>query len=399
MRKLILLAVFAAIASQPARGETVAQLQRILTAARASHRSDTQIARQISRLDLSERLTDATLGHLTADFASFPETAESLQLLADKSAFLMPPAKEIPATPPPDDSAQRQMLDAARSYVAQTLPLLPNLLATRTTRYFDDSPQQLTKNAWPVSAGLHLVRTSSEEISVRTDQRAMSSAAEPVIKGSEAQAELTSWGEFGGVLGMVVGDATKGSLSWSRWESAAATPVAVFKYSVPRPFSHYQLDGFSPEQFGQVDSSSGTLGMKPSLDIPRVRPYHITPGYHGELWLDPATGTILRITVEADLKSRDPVKQADTLIEYGPVSINDHSFICPVRSLTLHLEPVNPNDTTGAAPILQLNDIQFTNYHRFASTSRILTDAQQQPDVPLPGSTGPPDSASQPPIP
>ncbi len=106
MRKLILLAVFAAIASQLAKGVTVAQLQRILTAARASHRSDTQIARQISRLDLSERLTDATLGHLTADFASFPETAESLQLLADKSAFLMPPAKEIPATPPPDDNAR-----------------------------------------------------------------------------------------------------------------------------------------------------------------------------------------------------------------------------------------------------------------------------------------------------
>jgi len=135
--------------------------------------------------------------------------------------------------------------------------------------------------------------------------------------------------------------------------------------------------------------------MRPSLDIPRSKPYHITPGYHGDLWLDPATGTILRITIEADLKGRDPVKRADTLIEYGPVSISGHSFICPVRSLTLHLDPVNPNDTTGAAPILQLNEIQFTNYHRFASTMRILTGAQQQPDFPSTGSTGPPDSASQ----
>ena len=400
MRILILLAALVAIAPPAPTRVTVAQLEQILTTACAAHKSDTQIVRQIRLLELSERLTETTLGRLTADLASFPETVQSLQLLADQSIFLMPPASEIPAIAPPDDYAQGRVLDAARSYVAQTLPLLPNFLATRTTRYFDDSPQQLTKNAWPVSAGLHLVRTSSMEISVRNDQRVLSSAAEPLVQGKEAQAELTSWGEFGPVLGMIVEDTAKGSLSWSRWESSAATPVAVFKYSVPRPFSHFQLDGFSPEQFGQVDSGGGVpgggiLGMRPSLDIPRSKPYHITPGYHGDLWLDPATGTILRITIEADLKGRDPVKRADTLIEYGPVSISGHSFICPVRSLTLHLDPVNPNDTTGAAPILQLNEIQFTNYHRFASTMRILTGAQQQPDFPSTGSTGPPDSASQ----
>ena len=49
------------------------------------------------------------------------------------------------------------MLDAARNYVAQTLPRLPDFLATRTINRYDDSPQALKKGAWPVRAGLHLV--------------------------------------------------------------------------------------------------------------------------------------------------------------------------------------------------------------------------------------------------
>jgi hypothetical protein len=65
--------------------------------------------------------------------------------------------------------------------------------------------------------------------------------------------------------------------------------------------------------------------------------------------------------------------RADTLIEYGPVAIGDRSFICPMRSLTLRMDQVNPNETTGATPLLRLNETKFTNYHRFGSTVRMLT--------------------------
>ncbi|MGA3034386.1 MAG: hypothetical protein ABSD70_13945 [Terracidiphilus sp.] len=311
----------------------------------AAHRPDQEIARRITNLELSERLTESTLNRIVSDFAPGAQTKAALQLLADQSAFLDPPPSELPSIPPPDVSAQQRMLDAARSYVAQTLTSLPNFLATRTTNRFDDSPQRLTENAWPIRAGLHFLGTSSREISVRDDQGVMSSAAERVVKGKEAQAELTSWGEFGPILGMLMEDTANGTVSWSHWEKSAAAPVAVFSYSVPRPFSHFQLNGFVPQLFGQFDSSGGVLEVKPGLDAPKTTPYHITPGYHGELWLDPATGTILRITIEADLKGRD---------------------------------------TAGAAPILQLNETLFTNYHRFASTARVLTDAQQRPGPPLP---------------
>jgi hypothetical protein len=329
-------------------------------------------------MELTERLTEATQERLTKNLALDDRVAQALHLLADQSAFLDPPASELPAIAPPDAAAQQRMLKAERAFVMQTLPRLPNFLATRTTERFDDSPQELTANAWPIRAGLHRVGSSSSEISVRNDQGIMSSAAPLAVKDEEAQAGLTSWGEFGPILAMILDDTANGKVSWSRWERAAAATVAVFKCSVPRSSSHFKVNGFLPAPWGQVESTSinsihGGLGLKPGLDFSKAAAYHITPGYHGELWLDPVTGTILRITVEADLIGRDPAKRADTLIDYGPVSIGDSTFICPVRSLTLHMDPINPNDASGAAPLLQLNETKFTNYHRFASTMRILT--------------------------
>lgn len=380
MRILLLLVAYLAIAPPAPTRVTAAQLEHTLTTARAAHKSDTQILRQLRHLELSERLTDATLGRLTTDLESFPETTQFLQLLADQSAFLNPPASEIPAIAPPDAVAQKRMLDAARSYVAQTLPLLPNLLATRTTRYFDDSPQQLTKNAWPVSAGLHLVDTSNREISVREDQETLSPSADSSARESahrkQSQSELASWGEFGPMLTMIMADTANGKVSWSHWEQAAAGPVAVLSYSVPQAFSHYVVAGSTPQNGSVEDSPHSPIGLQQGPDISRTTLYRITPGYHGSLWLDPATGAILRISIEADLKDRDPVKRAGALVEYGPVSIGERSFICPMRSLTIHMNPINPNDLSGSTPLLKLNENLFTNYHRFASTTRILTEGQ-----------------------
>jgi hypothetical protein len=50
-----------------------------------------------------------------------------------KIVFLGPPASELPSAAAPDDAAQQGMIEAARTYVAKTLPQLPDLSAIRTT--------------------------------------------------------------------------------------------------------------------------------------------------------------------------------------------------------------------------------------------------------------------------
>jgi hypothetical protein len=49
------------------------------------------------------------------------------------------------------------------------------------------------------------------------------------------------------------------------------------------------------------------------------------PAYHGEIAIDPASGTIFRLTIQADLRSRLPMGISDIMAEYGPVVIGGNT--------------------------------------------------------------------------
>jgi VWFA-related protein len=96
------------------------------------------------------------------------------------------------------------------------------------------------------------------------------------------------------------------------------------------------------------------------------------PAYHGTLSLDPETGAIRRITVEAGITGTDVVKRADIAVEYGSVDIGGRSYICPLRGLALSVDHYHPG-LRLQEPIARINEVRFVNYHKFGSTSRILS--------------------------
>ena len=392
-QRLILLVLLASLTSIAGASKhvTVAQLEQALTAANSAHRADAEIARQIGGLELSERLTDATAERLAVYLDAGSQAALALQLLADQSAFLDPPATEIPSTAVPDDATQQRMIKAARSYVAQTVPRLPNLFATRTTNRYDDGPYEVKKGGWPVRSGLRLVSTSSREISIfdeRTNQSTNASSA-----NWQDQSGLVSGGEFGSTLSMILSDTVNGKVGWSHWEQSPTGQLAVFHYSVPSSASHFEvvnslqrhtsLEGTARTSVGSRQGSG--IETRPSGGGSNTSTFLSTPGYHGSLWLDPVKGTILRITMDADTKGSAQFKRAAIMVQYGPFQIGESQFICPVRSLALflavngaNLDPLTrmPVD----APTQWLNESLFAGYHRFAATTRIVQDtATSQP--------------------
>ncbi len=373
------------VASLAAR-VTVEQLTQTLTADVGAHKPDAEMARQIAGKELSERLTEATLARLAATLNADPQAALALQLLADQSVFLDPPASELPPSPSPDDAAQQRLLEAARSYVAQILPRLPNLLATQTTNRYDDSPQEAKKGDWPIRAGLHLVDTSSREISVYQETANRSAMVASALW--QKQIGLTSGGEFASTLGMILTDTLRGKVTWSHWEQIAKGQAAAFHYSVPRSASHFEIIGSlqrqaapegAPAQIG--NSTVSGIGVRPSAKSSNSSTFLTTPGYHGSLLLDPATGSILRVTVEVDAKESVPFQRAAIMVQYGPVQIGNSEFICPVLSvaLSMALSGAYPDPIThlpGDAPTLWLNESMFTAYRRFGSTVRVVPGAQ-----------------------
>jgi VWFA-related protein len=409
MRRLILLAVLAAVAlpACAAKPVTVAQLEQMLAAEIAAHHADADVARKIGALDISERLTGATLDRFAARIALGPRTALALQLLSDQSSFLDPPASELPATEPPDAATQERMLDAARDYAVQTWSRLPNFFVTRSTHRFDDTPEVLRQGEWPVRVGMHPVGNTSRQITFRDGKEVEdSAAATPAAVAADAQeVGLRSWGEFGPAPTVVLSDMAKHRATFSHWEVTAGGLAAVYRYEVPREASHYAVTYSFLNQVVVGRTQFGYSGRDRSAqqvaNIPRskeVQAYSETPAYHGTVAIDPATGAVLRITIEAELSSGDPLLRAATMIEYAPVTIGERRFICPVRSLAISLEPggmsrcagssqvalngvgddsawQSPLGRCGKENVLLINETGFAEYHRLGSTARILTEA------------------------
>jgi VWFA-related protein len=359
---------------------TIEQLQAVLTEASARHKPDAKIAQQIGGFELSERLSEVSLNKILAQLGTSSQAANALQILADRSAFLDLPPKELATTAAPDPDDQQKMVTLARAYVAQTLPGLPNFLATRTISRYDDSPQAIKKNGWPVRAGLHLIDTSSREISVRDERENQSPTQGSAIW--REQFGLISGGEFGTMLGMILADSAQGKLSWSHWEEGATGPVGVFQYSVPKPASHFEVIGSRerPDTVGIGGVTRGSrisrTGIQPG-DPSNTMLVHTKPSYHGAIWLDPRTGSVLRLTMEADSKDGVPFQRAGIMVQYGSVEIGDSKFICPLSSLALSVAVPGPQDATQDNPTEWLNITRFSGYHRFASTTRILADASE----------------------
>jgi hypothetical protein len=95
----------------------------------------------------------------------------------------------------------------------------------------------------------------------------------------------------------------------------------------------------------------------------------VYPGYHGEIAIDPATGTILRLSLIADLTGPYQSLQNAIEVEYAPVEIGDRAYICPMHSVAFSKVPVagtTPNAPSGTVTVqTQMNDVVFSQYHLF----------------------------------
>lgn len=423
MKKLaaFALALLMAHPALAAKRVTVAQLDQTLAAANAAHRPDADLARQLGEIELNERLTDTTLNRLATRLTLGPRTALALQMLAYQSAFLAPPASELPANPSPDAATQQRMMDAARNYVIQTVPHLVNFFVTRTTSHFDDTPQVLVAGNWPVRAGLHPVGTTTLESTFRDGQESQQ-LLPPSTRQPQTEAGLHSWGEFGPALAVVLTDTIKGKIAFSHWEETPSGPAAVYRYAVPKSASHYVVNYCclldDPSVSRRMATGAALVTPDPLLVPPAENTsshaFREMPGYHGSLAIDPASGAVLRITIEAELNGSDPLTRAATLIEYGSVSIGNQSFICPVRALALSTQdaPAHPQAAASpgdwgnalarpaSGPSLLLNETRFTDYHRLAATARIVPGnsnaARQQNAEPEAPATAPENKAPSP---
>jgi hypothetical protein len=382
MRRLVVLFVVAlfvlsAAAEKPAAVSKISVLQLEQVLAADKDKPDAELAQQLLNMELTERLSTAGLARLKALLPG-DKAQEALVALADSSVFMPPPASETPADAAPDAAAAHQMLAHIVEYVNTTVRQLPNLIATRDTAGFEDRPQEDVQGATGLTTliylPLHVVSRSSVVVTYRDRQEVLDQRMSKGKAHGPREQGLETAGVFGPILTAVVGDALKGKITWGRWETDASGKEAVFNYSIPKDKSSYVV------RFCCVNP--GVSDVYDSV-------FHETAAYHGEIAFEPATGAILRMTVEAEMPPNEVVSTAGMYVEYGPVEIGGKTYTCPVRNVSiLKAHTTQPphgmqmaSNNQGPAKTF-LNDVAFGQYRRFGSETRILTGDGLAPNQP-----------------
>lgn len=343
-------------ASHAATPVSVAQLEQFLTSSRAAKEKDAAIAEQLSQVILSEELTGPTLARLVARTNPGPKTMEQISVLAAESVFHAPPAEELPKLAAPDAAEQGRIVQAARKYVNETLPLLPDFLAVRVTDCFDNTIAQGKPKHGKPKTQIHFVREYRNEIGYR-DGREFDPATSEGLSETPI-AGLSTWGEFGGILKVALDDAFNGHVVWDRWQNSDGSTVAVFRYEIPEASSHYAVD-FCCYQL--------------SLENGIMYPFHARPGYRGEIFIDPSSGAIERITLQAELKGSDPMTASEIAVQYGRVEIGGKWYVCPIRGIAVSvIRNLLMRAVDGVGQEKHTNLVKFTDYRKFGSTVRFL---------------------------
>jgi hypothetical protein len=97
--------------------------------------------------------------------------------------------------------------------------------------------------------------------------------------------------------------------------------------------------------------------------------------YHGEIVVDPANGTIMRLSAKADFKAPCEQARAAILVEYALDAIGDRRYVCPVKGVAFSKMPAFQEQTKSEIPnvrshgraersgIYPLSPVSYPNAH------------------------------------
>jgi hypothetical protein len=353
---------------------TVDELEQAL--ALAQKHWDGRLAKQISNMKLTERLNPARLARLEEQLPG-SQSRGALIALADESAFLDLPASDIPSQSAPSPADQAALLGKAADFVKWNIAAWPNFIATRaTTRYEGTAtviPGRLqdelfTLSLWRAPSAVNWECPGEPKIGYRRltiiDQTKVAVVYRHGHelhalgeKGGEFECpenSVSTTEEFARVLAWVAKIIAHGNVSWSHWEQGPAALLAVFDYS--------SLVSYKPPAEAEM---------------------------HGEIAINPADGTILRLTQIRRWSEHEPgfngapgfeaPIEHDSELDYGPVNIGGSVVWCPIRRTALYRAPILwPRGSDPAideiyrenglaeSPLQEyLNDVTFTQYRLY----------------------------------
>jgi hypothetical protein len=127
-----------------------------------------------------------------------------------------------------------------------------------------------------------------------------------------------------------------------RWETVYGHQAAVFNFSVDKKKTHYAVDYCCfPESTDAADQDMNMRGTNGPggnsqgnyRSNSNWKPVKAIVPYHGEIFVDPATGIVVRLITQAEFKGSELVRQEDQRIDYAVETVGGKSLVLPARCI------------------------------------------------------------------
>jgi hypothetical protein len=260
-------------------------------------------------------------------------TARTPGLVRESPAAPPPTAAsphEAPASAPPVPAADA-FLERARMAASAFEQKLPNYLCNEYMARFASTTRPVDWRPLDVVSTEVLYQNGAEHY------RNVAINGKPVHKDIEQIGGSWSTGEFGTVLLDLFSRSTSADFRYRGESSASGTRVRVYDFVVPSSGSHWHV---------QMASQS------------------INPAYRGSVWIEPASGRVLRIEMQArSLPSEFPMDTVESAVDYQYVRIGGGEFLLPVHAESLSCQRGSSNCSR--------NTIDFRNYHKYEAESNV----------------------------
>lgn len=289
---------------------------------------------------------EGTIADSTAPAASFAAYSDTGDLASDRrltanaattnSHFVI--ASPTNPVPPPTEAEVHDVIEGARQRALAWSDSLPNFFCMEITDHSIDSTGH---GDWHhKDTMVQLMRYVDHQESRSTLQlNGQPSSVEP------DQLDFAhSVGEFGGMFQLVFAASAKANFAWKESDVLDGQPVQVFAFKVAVGNSNFDLTGLNNRQ-------------------------HAVP-FHGLVYLDTATRSVRRISIDADdIPENLQVRASSISVDYGWVTINNHDYLLPIRGAVSLREGKHQ---------AVLNEFEFRNYRRFGAQIRILTKEESK---------------------
>jgi VWFA-related protein len=243
------------------------------------------------------------------------------------------------AVQPLDSQAVETLVADARQRAVGYAHSLPNFMCVEVT---DRSIDPAGNGKWRRKDSMAELLRYLNDAETRTTLEVNGRASTITRAAMEDTHGTLSQGEFGGVLKSIFQDSSKADFKWQEAAAIGSETVQVLSYHITHENSTWALQG---------DNN-----------------WKEYPAFHGLVYIDAATKGVRRLTMVADeLPEKFSIHSALMTVDYDYIAIGTHDYLMPIRaSVSL---------TKGKREAV-LNDMEFRNYRRYGSATKILYSGQ-----------------------